>query len=329
LFEPPGQYWGAPDVPPAEPAEEPRTELPAEERAEPAEEAATEWSDAASPEMAAPDGDEEAAVASVEVPEEPEPDEPAEIVAETPAEPEPDEPAETVAEAAAEPEPEVLSEPAAEAPAETSTEAPEAPAEDAEDAAEDTEDAAPEVAEPTAADRPDSEHAAPYAFGPAGRPGRPDSPAAPEDDAVDTSAAAEPLPISPVLETNLYDGTTAEALMDALTPTDYADAVRQFRVDVARGLDALESAFLTHNTGAMERSSHLLAGAAATMGARALERRARAVNQLCRNGEFLSVTTEMIVMLRAMADRTLAGGPPALRQGRHGDDMRPAQGVAD
>ncbi|MCA8932531.1 MAG: response regulator, partial [Rhodospirillaceae bacterium] len=167
LFEPPGQYWGAPDVPTAEPAEEPLIDLPTEERAEPAEEAAAEWSDAASPEMVVPDGDEEAAEASLEVPEEPALEEPAEIVAEAPAEPEPEEPAETVAEAAAEPEPEVLSEPAVEAPAETSTEAPETPAEDA---AEDTEDTAPQVAEPAAVDEPVSEHAAPYAFGPAGRP---------------------------------------------------------------------------------------------------------------------------------------------------------------
>ncbi|MCB9957376.1 MAG: response regulator [Rhodospirillaceae bacterium] len=139
-------------------------------------------------------------------------------------------------------------------------------------------------------------------------------------------AAEEPEPTA-LFDAVLYDGTTAEALMAALTPIDYADTVRQFRVDVARGLDALESAFLTHHTSAMERSSHLLSGAAAAMGARALERRARAVNQLCRSGEFLSVTTEMIVMLRAMADRTLAAGPPVWRDGD--SDLAAARGVAE
>lgn len=139
-------------------------------------------------------------------------------------------------------------------------------------------------------------------------------------------AAGEPEPAA-LFDGVLYDSTTAEALMAALTPVDYADTVRQFRVDVARGLDALESAFLTHNTGAMERSSHLLAGAAAAMGARALERRARGVNQLCRSGEFLSVTTEMIVMLRAMADRTLAAGPPVWRD--NDSDLTSVRGVAE
>ncbi|MCA8907646.1 MAG: response regulator, partial [Rhodospirillaceae bacterium] len=124
----------------------------------------------------------------------------------------------------------------------------------------------------------------------AGRPIAGDAAAAPALDGADS----------------MFDPETVDMLKDSLDPETYELVVHQYRADVAVILEALDTAYRARDWPSVDRASHTLAGASATMGAKPLEAAARVVNTLSRRGEGLSITDAMIASVHTMADRTLA-----------------------
>ncbi|MCB9958682.1 MAG: response regulator [Rhodospirillaceae bacterium] len=105
---------------------------------------------------------------------------------------------------------------------------------------------------------------------------------------------------------DMFDTAAVAVLRDSLDPDTYDLVVRQYRTDVESILETLDTAYRSGDWRTVDRASHTLAGASATMGAKPLEAVARVVNTLSRRGDGATITEEMIAAVHTAAGRTLA-----------------------